>query len=86
METQSDQTTSELNARGWINEVKEALREYDVEYSSRSASLEEDKSAMAWAQAGPEFVSLVNELYRKRNFDEVAKFREWLMYFLPVDV
>ena len=86
METQSDQTTSELNARGWINEVKEALREYEIEYSSRSASLEEDKSAMAWAQAGPEFASLLNELYLKRNFDEVAKFGEWLMYFLPVDV
>jgi hypothetical protein len=86
METQSDQTTSELNAKGWINEVQEAFREYDVEYTSRSASLAEDKSATAWAQAGPEFVSLLNELYLKRNFDEVAKFGEWLMYFLPVDV
>jgi hypothetical protein len=86
METQSDQTTSELNARGWINEVKKALREYDVEYSSRSASLEEDKSATAWAQAGPDFVDLLNKLYLKKDFDEVAKFGEWLMYFLPVDV
>jgi hypothetical protein len=86
METQANQGTSELNARGWINEVKKAFREYDVEYSSHSASLKEDKSAMAWAQAGPDFVSLLNELYLKRNFDEVAKFGAWLMYFLPVDV
>ena len=71
MATQSDHATSELNARGWIKEIEEALGEFE---------------STEWAQAGSEYVSILNELFLAKNFDEVAKFGEWLMYFLPVDV
>jgi hypothetical protein len=71
METPSDQAIKELNAQAWIKEIKEAVGEFE---------------STEWSQAGGEYVSILNELFLAKNFDEVAKFGEWLMYFLPVDV